>query len=1075
MNKKLIQLFLFLFLPISVFSTHFVGGDVNVQWISGNDYRVTLKLFRDCSATFDFNSSEPIEIYERSTNTYIGNVTVSLNSVEELKLGDECYAPPSSVCIEEYIYKGTVTLNNLSGGYYLSWQSCCRSDLGLNIQDPLSTGFLLYAQVPDPALRNSSPRFNNYPTDGYFCVNTLSYFNFEVTDNDGDSLSYSLITPLDDGSSTPPFQQAVWEPPYSLNDIVGGSPVMSIDPVTGDITASPTQTGAFTFAVKVEEYRNGTKIGEVIRDVMFFSVDCIQKVASVNQTPTGDDTALEGCIDARFIFSLDQSLSRDTTICYEIKGSAVNGVDYAFLDDCITIPAGQTDATIIIDAYADGLTEGQEDIYLIYNPIPCVDFVTDTVFLYIDDNDGIDFTLTGTDLLCNGDNSGVIDVDITGGLSPYDITLTTDSGNGTSTSYTDSDLPIGGLAAGTYLVEVDDIYGCAGAAEPIAASWDAGATFLPDGDGNVYTTTLNVSGISNTTMTDPDEIQQVCLNMEHSFLGDLEMKLIAPDGTELILKERFNANDGNSCDLGEPVAKAPKDGGSTNTDQGTGWEYCFTPTPDYLTMVEESDNYTRNYTDPLGRTYNDNYLPSGAYTSYEPFSDLVGVPLNGDWTIWVMDHLPQDNGWIFSWNIVFKSGGSPGEIITLEEPNPIDITLAGGITQASCNGSDGAIDIDVTGDFPSFGFQWDDPASSTTEDISGLAAGTYTVEVTDQNGCTNSAPFDVSNATGPSLSAIVEDEQCYASNDGSIDLTTSTAGSITSISWSNGEVTEDISGLAPGNYTVEVTDDSGCITVTTYTVNPAESISIVGNIINENCGDKEGEIDISVSGGAVNHSLSWSNGETSEDITDLEQGTYTVTVTDDNGCVASADFDVINEVGQCTPRCDLAINSTTIVDELCGDATGSITLSIFTSNTPHTVSWDNGMDGDLISGLSAGDYTAAITDIEGCELIVTYTINNDSGDLIISNPIISNEDCGQSDGAVDITVTGGDGNYTFAWSNSANTEDISSLSAGDYTITVTDGTSCSVSATFTVDNNTGAMAIDAASLTDETCVMDKVL
>lgn len=131
------------------------------------------------------------------------------------------------------------------------------------------------------------------------------------------------------------------------------------------------------------------------------------------------------------------------------------------------------------------------------------------------------------------------------------------------------------------------------------------------------------------------------------------MKLIAPDGTELILKERFNASDGGTCDLGEPIAKVTKDGPSNNTDPGIGYGYCFNQNPTYGTMVDESSNYTRNYTDSQGNSYNDKYLPGGSYTSYEPFSNLIGAPLNEDWTIWIKDHLPQDNGWIFNWSISF--------------------------------------------------------------------------------------------------------------------------------------------------------------------------------------------------------------------------------------------------------------------------------------------------------------------------------------------------------------------------------------------------------------------------------------
>lgn len=1053
---------------------------MDIQWVSGNDYRVTLKLFRDCAnGGAGFDNSVRMTVYENGTNNFVTQFNMGRKGITSLVLGDECYTPPSSVCMEEGIYTELVTFNNNPNGYYMAWERCCRSPLNLNIEP--SQSMVFYAQMADPSIKNSTPRFGNYPVNGYMCTGITNYFDFDVSDIDGDDLVYSLITPLNGSATSPqnaqsntagtkPYDPVDWEAGYGLTNIVGGTPNMSIDPNTGIITCSPTQIGAFTFSVLVEEFRAGVKIGEIIRDIQFFALDCQKKVASVNQTPTTDDTALEGCIQAQFIFELDQTLSKDTTICYNIEGSAINGVDYALLEDCITIAAGQTTATIIIDAYADGITEGVEDIYLIYNPIPCVDFVTDTVFLYIDDAEPIDFVIDKIDLTCNGDFTGEIDLAITGGFSPYVITVTPDGG--TPTVYSDSDLPLTGLAAGTYTIEVDDIYGCGGTSQVVGNLFDGGPVFLPDGNGDIISNVLPISGLNQATLQSPDELQAICLNMEHSSLGDVSMRLVAPDGTVLLMKERFNQNDGGHTDLGEPVAKNKSDGGNAaEVTPGIGYDYCFTATPTYATMVDEHTNYQHTYVDQLGKTLTDDYLPSGSYTSYAPFTDLIGVPLNGDWTLEVEDHNPNSNGYVFEWSISFKidGGAGAGGVITITEPNPIDITLAGTVTQASCNGSDGSIDIDVVGDFPNFTFQWDDAATSTTEDISGLPAGNYTVEVTDDNGCMNTASFTVSNASGPTISATVQDEQCAGENNGSIDATFTTGGSIASISWDSGQSTEDISGLSAGDYTVTVTDNSGCISVETFTINAAAELFISGTVINERCGDMEGEIDITVSGGDGNYTFSWDNGAGTEDITDLNQNTYEVTVTDGNGCQIQMSFDVINTVGNCTPNCDLVVNNATIVDETCGQANGSITLSVYTTNTPHSVSWSNGMTGDAITGLAAGTYTATITDVETCEVIVDYTVINDAGDLAISNPILSDEVCGAGNGAIDVTVTGGDGNYTFSWDNGAGTEDITGLSAGSYTITVTDGTGCSVSAQFDVVNDAGSMAISFENTVDETC------
>ena len=483
---------IFSLIAVKADAEHIAGGDLDVQWISGNDFRVTLNIFFDCGSGSQADDDNlTMTVREEGSDNLVSTFNMSRKQINRLSLGDECFRP-TSICIEEQIYTGLITLPNNANGYYFAWERCCRSPLNLNLQEDQAMVF--YAQIPDPVLKNSSPKFGSYPANGYMCVNEQNFFDFDVIDADGDELVYSLITPfagsttsvfnpVTNQAGTSPYNQVNWQGGYNLNNIVGGATNMAIDPVTGVITCSPSQSGAFTFALLVEEYRNGVKIGEVIRDIMFFALDCQKEVASINQTPTSDDTALEGCIKARFIFELDQSLSKDTTICYDIKGTATNGIDYAYLDNCITIPAGQTTSTIIIDAYSDGLAEGKEDIYLIYNPIPCVDFVKDTVFLFIDDNEEIKFTPDKTNLICNEDFSGEIDATITGGFAPYDVTITPDGG--IPTIYSSTDLPITGLAAGTYNIQIDDIYGCNGEAQIVGNLFDGGPVFLPDGNGDI--------------------------------------------------------------------------------------------------------------------------------------------------------------------------------------------------------------------------------------------------------------------------------------------------------------------------------------------------------------------------------------------------------------------------------------------------------------------------------------------------------------------------------------------------------------------------------------------------------------
>lgn len=786
----------------------------------------------------------------------------------------------------------------------------------------------------------------------------------------------------------------------------------------------------------------------------------IQGVVDVNtQTVNADNIALEGCIPAQFNFSLDVPSATDTDITYTIGGTATNGVDYEFIDTVVTIPAGDTTASIIINSIADALPEGQEVIYIIFQPDACSP--VDTAFLYIDDAQPIEFTLDGTDLACFDNNSGEILVNATGGFPPYTYHVTDNSGSGTTTQYSSN--PITNLPADTYSVQVYDIYGCKAEALLIGGIFDADTTFLPDGTGVSYDAVLNISGFQpGQTLDNMSQLQQVCATMEHSYLGDLQIKIISPSGQEVILKQ-FNG--GGSCDLGEPFASGPVDGSNSNlTDPGVGYEYCFNATPNYGTMVAESNNYTHTIPASVGGTYTDNYLPAGAYTSFEPLDGLLGSTLNGAWTLEVSDQFALDNGYIFNWNISLQSD-LPDTLVTISEPNEIDIS--GFVTQANCGGNDGAIDISVIGDHPAFTYNWS--SGQTTEDISGIPAGTYTVYVTDTTSCTDSMTFNLNNISSMNITSSVTQVTCSGGSNGAIDVTTSGGTPPYSFSWSSGQTTEDITGVLAGTYTLTITDANGCVFAEDITVGTIPAINITLNSsTNEVCSFDNGAIDIDVTGGSGSYGYSWDNGATTQDLSNIGAGTYTVTVTDVNGCTANQAFSIINDVSNCSAFCFTNIVTESVTDETCGDGTGAIDITVMDFTPPYIVSWSTGATTDDISGLTAGSYTVTVTDANQCVVEETFTVSNDAGTLNVSSFSVSNENCGNSDGSIDINIAGGTPPYSFAWSTGATTEDVSGLAAGSYNVTITDNSGCSINEVYAVTNNTGTLS-ESAVVSNEIC------
>ena len=786
----------------------------------------------------------------------------------------------------------------------------------------------------------------------------------------------------------------------------------------------------------------------------------IQGVVDVNtQTVNADNIALEGCIPAQFNFSLDLASATDTEINYQVGGSATNGIDYQFIDTLVTIPAGDTAASIIINAFSDGFPEGQESIYIIFQTDLCS--LPDTAFLYIDDAQPIEFTLDETNLSCFDNSTGEILVNASGGFPPYTYHVTDDGGNGSMTQYAMN--PVAGLDAGVYSVQVYDIYGCKAEALVIGGIYDADTTFLPDGTGVSYTSTIPISGFDNgQTLDNMTQLQQICATMEHSYLGDLQIKVISPSGQEVILKE-FNG--GGSCDLGEPFASGPVDGANSNlTDPGIGFEYCWNAAPIYLTMVQESNNYTHTIPSSTGGTYTDNYLPQGSYTSFENLNALLGSDLNGNWDLEVSDQFGLDNGYIFSWNVSLVSD-LPDTLVTISEPTPLNVS--GFITQAQCGGTDGGIDLSVSGEFPPFTFLWS--SGETTEDLTGIGAGTYTVTVTDANGCSDSATFNLNNISSINITPNITSVTCSGGSNGAIDVTASGGTSPYTFAWNSGETTEDIGGIGAGLYTLTISDASGCqfsedIDVSTL---PGMNIALDGST-NEVCSFDNGSIDVSVTGGSGSYGYSWDNGASTEDLINIGSGTYTLTVTDANGCSENSAFSIINDVSNCSAYCYLNIATNQVSDESCGDGSGSIDITILDATSPYIISWDNGSTTDDISSLSAGTYTVTVLDANQCELIESFTVGNNAGTLEVSSSATSNENCGNNDGTIDIVSAGGTSPYSYAWSNGATTEDVTGLAAGTYDVIINDNAGCTITEVFTVGNNVGTMS-ESAGVSSEIC------
>ena len=406
-------------------------------------------------------------------------------------------------------------------------------------------------------------------------------------------------------------------------------------------------------------------------------------------------------------------------------------------------------------------------------------------------------------------------------------------------------------------------------------------------------------------------------------------------------------------------------------------------------------------------------------------------------------------------------------------PNPITVSTS--ITADTCGQNTGGISLTTGGGSGQLFYQWS-PGGQQTNSITGLAAGNYSVQITDITGCDTTVGYSVP-SVNPSISLSTSSVDETSGCDGSATVTVTGGNGPYTYQWNdqNQQNTSTATNLCAGTYTVTVSDGSGCSSSATIVVGGAPSpcpnpIDVSASITADTCGQNTGAISLTTTGGSGQIFYQWSpGGAQTSSITGLAAGNYSVQITDITGCDTT--------VGYSVPSVNPSISlSTSSVDETSG-CDGSATVTVTGGNGPYTYQWNdqNQQNTSTAVNLCAGSYTVTVSDGSGCSSSATVVVGG--GPTPCPNPIdvsatITGDTCGQNTGAIALTTTGGSGQIFYQWSpGGEQTSSINGLSAGNYSVQITDITGCDTAVNYVVSSVNPSFSLSTSS-TDESCGCD---
>lgn len=925
-------------MPRIAFATHLAGSDISYTCLGGNTYRVELTFYRDCSG-----SPAPlgvgIEFRSASCNQYFTDTLLRV-----IGTGGEitypcaaqvtsCEDSTSSVPgLQQYKFTGIVTFPMQCADWVISWSYCCRNcDITTMVQQsPCVSGSNpgMYIQATLDNLNfvcNSSPVFTNIPVS-FVCLGQSFTFNHGVTDPDNDSLVYSLVNPLRNSTDSIPFISG-----YSATNPITSVPALTISSTTGNITMTPTQMEVGVLSVLVQEYRNGVLVGSVIRDMEIYVRPCnnnLPTASGMNGTNIRDTTICPGTLICFDILSNDVDTGQIVTMTWNqgIAGATFNisGFPHPTGNFCWTAP------TMAVGSQVYSFIVTVRD-----DACPSTGFQT---FSYNITVSSPISSLTVTPISCNGATDGAVTVNVLN--PPGSYTYQWSPGGQTTQGISGQ-----GPGSDTVLVTYTPT-GCAASAvvqftNPTVLAVTTGVTNQTCAGAN--------SGIAFAVASGGTPAYQFSWDTAPPTLNDTATNLAAGI-------YHLTVTDSHGCTVTDSVTISPTSSAVLlSVDTISGMLNCYGDNTGFATVSASGGN--------PGYSYSWNTIP---VTTGPGISNVFA----GTYIVTVTDSV--------------GCTGIDSVVIT----QPSAFILTGSSTSATCNASDGSVTISASGGTPyGFGYHylWA-VLGDTTTTVANLPAGIYSVTVTDSNACSVQQNVTLSNSSIPPPNAFaLQNVSCSGDTNG-IAVVQSMGGTPPfTFLWNTPQAntTDTVSNLSPGIYIVRIEDSLGCVAFDTVQIFSPAPLNLTMFSSNINCGgDSTGVASAQlVTGGTMPYSYQWSpTGGTNSSATGLIAGTYTLLITDFNGCTKTSQVNITEP-----PAIVTTVNM--VVEPSCfGSNDGSIDISVTGGVGAYSYFWNpGGATTQDLSNVDAGIYVVNISD-NICTIQYTVNLNQPPPVNVITGP-----------------------------------------------------------------------------------------